>query len=106
MIYLNRTIRPISNHQSSPFRKEALVHQGYILGGAFFGLERVVIYVEDFEAIVGEKFIPDLFDARQSATREHILHALHLNVEQFVGGRLSKAEIQLETAKDWLLIDL
>lgn len=93
-------------HHSPSFREEALVHEGYILTNAILGLEAVVVYVVHFEAVVRENLIPDLFDPGQLATREHVLHALHLHVQQLVRGRLPQAEIQLETTKDWLLVDL
>ena len=54
---------------------------------------------------MGEHFVPDLLVADHSSTGEDVLHALHLNIHQFVC-RFFQAEVQLEAAEDRLLIDL
>ena len=72
---------------------QSFIHQYHILSHSLLPLVIIVIHVDHLKSIMLQNLIPDLFFTHHSATAEHILHTLYLNIQQLICSRFMQAEI-------------
>lgn len=60
----------------------------------------------DFESVMRQNFISDLFLANRSSRWENIHHTLYLHIYEFRSGFFHKTIIEFEGTKDGFLINL